>query len=61
MNDPHVVSLRYRLVTDATVSYSSPPAITHETSTFKTILQNDVLTVNEGTSCDRRECDRRSQ
>lgn len=45
MNDPHVASLRYRLVTDESVSFEAPP-ITSETDTFALRLEDDVLTVD---------------
>jgi hypothetical protein len=45
MNDPHVVSLRYRIKTDKTVSYNNPPAVTVSEAAYDMTLVDDVLTV----------------
>ena len=45
MNDPHVVSLWYRVKTAETVSYNKPPAVTVNDSAYDMTLMDDVLTV----------------
>jgi hypothetical protein len=44
MRDPHVVSLRYRLETDKTVTFENPPSIERETNEFVAQLENGILT-----------------
>ncbi len=43
MRDPHVVSLRYRLETDKTVTFEDPPSIERETNEFIAQLENSIL------------------
>lgn len=43
MRDPHVVSLRYRLETDKTVTFENPPSIERETNEFIAQLENSIL------------------
>ena len=43
MNDPHVVSLTYRLRPSEEVSYDSPPPLTFERGLFSGLLDGDVL------------------
>jgi hypothetical protein len=45
MRDPHVVSLRYLLVTDDTVSFSNPPVVEWLTDAFRLRLENGVAEV----------------
>jgi hypothetical protein len=45
MNDPHVVRLKYKLVTGDSVSYNSPPPLVFSTPGFDLKLENGVLTV----------------
>lgn len=45
MNDPHVASLTYRVVTPADVSFNNPPAIDGELPAFRYRLDNGSLTV----------------
>jgi hypothetical protein len=44
MRDPHVVSLRYRLETDKTVTFENPTPIEQETNEFIAQLENSILT-----------------
>jgi hypothetical protein len=44
MRDAHVVSLRYRLETDKTVTFENPPPIEREINEFVAQLENGVLT-----------------
>lgn len=43
MRDPDVASLRYRLVPDQNMSFDRPPAIGHETDTFRARLADQTL------------------
>lgn len=43
MNDPHVESLKYKLITGADLSYRSPPPVSFADPVCNMILQNDVL------------------
>lgn len=45
MNDPHVVSLRYLLKTDQSLSYADAPRRHFENEAFKACLDKDVLLV----------------
>lgn len=45
MNDPHVVSLKYRLVTDETCSYKNPPVVTCKEDDFSLHLEDDIFYV----------------
>ena len=45
MNDPHVVSLRYRVKTGERISYNSPPPIRVVGEAYDLDLADDVLTV----------------
>jgi hypothetical protein len=45
MNDPHVVSLEYKLETDDTLKFDNPPPLEHDTGSFKARLADDLLTV----------------
>jgi hypothetical protein len=45
MNDPHVVSLRYRVKTDKSVSYNKPPAVNVSDTACDMTLVDDILTV----------------
>jgi hypothetical protein len=45
MRDPHVVSLRYRLQTDESTSYTNPPPVEHDTTTFSLRLAENVLCI----------------
>ncbi len=45
MNDPHVVSLRYRVKTDKSVSYNKPPAVNVSGTAYDMTLNDDVLIV----------------
>lgn len=46
MNDPHVESLRYRLNVDETFGqFRNPPALHHETSSFRLELADGLLSV----------------
>lgn len=45
MNDPHVVRLKYKLVTGDSVSYNSPPPVVFSDPGFDLKLENGVLTV----------------
>ena len=45
MRDPDVVSLRYRVETDGTVSYKDAPPVEHKTDCFTLRLADDVLSV----------------
>jgi hypothetical protein len=45
MNDPHVVSLRYRVRTAANINYVAPPPIAQDEPGFRLLLENGVLTV----------------
>lgn len=45
MNDPHVVSLKYRLVKEHDVDYSNPPPIVHEAGGLRLRLDEGGLTV----------------
>jgi hypothetical protein len=44
MRDPHVVSLRYRLETDPSLTFDNPPPIEQETDEFTLHLADGVLT-----------------
>ena len=46
MIDPHVVWLKYDLHTDPRISFSNPPNLEEETTTYKLLLSNGVLTVD---------------
>lgn len=45
MNDPHVVSLTYRLVIENEHTFGSPPPIIHEENDFSLYLKDGVLSV----------------
>lgn len=45
MNDPHVVSLKYRFVKEPDVDYSNPPPIDHEIWSFRLRLDEQGLIV----------------
>ena len=45
MRDPHVVSLRYRLVPDDRITYDNPPAVEGETDAFRLRLEDGIATV----------------
>jgi hypothetical protein len=45
MNDPHVASLRYRLITDGTLRFVNPPALIVKGNGFEADLRDGVLTV----------------
>jgi hypothetical protein len=45
MNDPHVVSLEYRLETDDTLKFENPPALEHDQEGFAVRLADGLLTV----------------
>jgi hypothetical protein len=45
MNDPHVQSLEYQIVPDATLVYDNPPRVERETEEFYIQLADGVLTV----------------
>jgi hypothetical protein len=51
MNDPHVVSLRYRVKTDGSVSYNQAPEVTLDKSAYEMTLLDDVLTVRMKEHC----------
>jgi len=40
MRDPHVVSLRYRVESAATVTFNNPPALEHESNKFRMRLES---------------------
>jgi hypothetical protein len=44
MRDPHVVALSYRLETDASLIFTDPPPLDHDTDEFTLHLANSVLT-----------------
>jgi hypothetical protein len=44
MRDPHVASLRYRLVPGETVSFDCPPPVDRETEAFRMRLEDGVAT-----------------
>ncbi len=44
MNDPHVVRLRYKLVTGGSVSYNRPPPVSFGDSAFDLKLEDGILT-----------------
>jgi len=44
MNDPHVVSLLYRAITDGTVAFNNPPPVENETEVFRMRLADGTLT-----------------
>jgi hypothetical protein len=46
MNDPHVVRLRYRVLTGETTSYDSPPAVAYCDPEFDLKLENGILTAD---------------
>ena len=46
MNDPHVVRLKYKLVTGDSVSYNSPPPVVFNDPGFDLKLENGILTVD---------------
>jgi hypothetical protein len=46
MNDPHVVRLKYKLVTGDSVSYNSPPPVVFSDPGFDLKLENGILTVD---------------
>ena len=46
MNDPHVVRLKYKLVTGETVSYNSPTPVVFSDPGFDLRLENGILTVD---------------
>ncbi len=60
MNDPHVVSLTYRVLEPAYVTYKDPPPVTGELTAFRYRLDNGVLTaemkVHHATVDTAREC-----
>ena len=45
MNDPHVNSLRYKLVTDSAISYKNPPPLKDENAAYSLTLEDGVLIV----------------
>ncbi len=45
MRDPHVVSLRYRLVPSEGVTFKNPPPLEHEAEAFRLRLADDILMV----------------
>jgi hypothetical protein len=45
MRDPHVVTLTYGLVTDATTTYKDPPPVSFQTTLAHFELKDGVLTV----------------
>lgn len=45
MRDPHVVSLRYRLITDDTTSFDDPPPVERETDAFRLRLADGIVAV----------------
>ena len=51
MRDPHVVSLRYRLVPDETVSFDNPPPVEWKTEAFRLRLENGIATVEMVEHC----------
>lgn len=44
MNDPHVESLTYRVVTPQNVTYNTPPSVRGDLPAFRYTLENGVLT-----------------
>jgi hypothetical protein len=44
MRDPHVASLRYRLVPGETISFDRPRPVERETKAFRLRVENDVAT-----------------
>ena len=51
MRDPHVVSLRYRLVPDETVSFDNPPPVEWKTEAFRLLLEDGIATVEMVEHC----------
>jgi len=44
MNDPHVVSLTYKIITGEGIEFDNPEPLAHETDSFSFKLQNGTLT-----------------
>jgi hypothetical protein len=45
VNDPHVVSLTYRLEVGENLHFNNPPRLNHETEHFTVVLENGALVV----------------
>ena len=45
MRDPHVVALRYRVITDEAVAFDNPPPVERETEAFRMRLADGIVTL----------------
>ena len=45
MNDPHVVSLTYKIVAGEGIEFDNPEPLEHETDSFSFKLENGIMTI----------------